>query len=153
MDAQLSLISRLTSHWKALVLLDEADVFVQERSLNHHMNDKVSVFLRKLEYFQGVMFLTINRVKDFDDAIQSRITQAFTYGALSFTTRRTVWERFLKKATTVYGPAAYKPDDLNSLTWRSLNGRQVTPFSLCCGEEFADRRQPRSRILSQQRTH
>lgn len=50
------------SHWRALVLLDEADVFVQERSLNHNVNGLVSVFLRRLEYFQGVMFLTTIRV-------------------------------------------------------------------------------------------
>jgi hypothetical protein len=62
LETQLSLIFRLTSHGKALVLLDEADVYVQERLLNHNVNGLVSVFLRKLDYFQGVMFLTTNRV-------------------------------------------------------------------------------------------
>jgi hypothetical protein len=40
-EAQLSFIFRLTSHWKALVLLDEADVFIQKRSLNHTMNGQL----------------------------------------------------------------------------------------------------------------
>jgi len=125
-ETQLSLIFRLTSHWKALVLLDEADVFVQRRSLNHTMNGQVSVFLRKLEYYQGVMFLTTNRVKDIDDAVQSRITTAFKYDGLSVATRRKVWERFLKKATTGSGPAVYKPRDLDTLASKTLNGRQVS---------------------------
>jgi hypothetical protein len=68
------------------------------------MNGQISVFLRKLEYYQGVMFLTINRVKDIDDTIQSRITTVFKYDGLSVATRRKVWERFLKKAITVNGP-------------------------------------------------
>lgn len=136
MEAQLSLIFRLTSHWKALVLLDEADVFVQERSLNNNRNGQVSVFLRKLEYYQGVMFLTTNRVKTFDDAIQSRITIAFKYDSLSLKTRRTVWERFLVKATTEYGPAVYKPNELDKLAQKALNGRQVSSISNLLSKRF-----------------
>jgi prenyltransferase beta subunit len=68
-EAQFSFIFRLISHWKALVLLDEADVFVQNRSLNHTMNGQVSVFLRKLEYYQGVIFLITNRVRDIDNTV------------------------------------------------------------------------------------
>ena len=58
---QLSHISQLAYHWEALILLDEADVFVQARSIDSHQNARVSVFLRKLEYNQGIMFLTINQ--------------------------------------------------------------------------------------------
>ena len=137
MEAQLSIIFRLTSRWKALVLLDEADVFVQERSLNHNMNGQISVFLRKLEYYQGVMFLTTNRVKTFDNAFQSRITMAFKYDSLSLRTKRTVWERFLMKATTKYGPAVCKPKELDMLAHKILNGRQVSSISICCRRDSA----------------
>ena len=34
---------------------------------------QVGVFLRLLEYHQGVLFLTTNRVKSFDSAFHSRI--------------------------------------------------------------------------------
>lgn len=36
-------------------------------------NSVVSVFLRKLEYYDAIMFLTTNRVAQFDEAILSRI--------------------------------------------------------------------------------
>lgn len=49
--------------------MNEANVFVQTRSIDSHQNARVSIFLRKLEYNQEIMFLTINRVRDFDDAI------------------------------------------------------------------------------------
>jgi AAA+ superfamily predicted ATPase len=128
LEMRLTLIFRLTSHWKALVLLDEADVFVQERSLNHTSNGLVSVFLRRLEYYQGVMFLTTNRVTTFDNAIKSRITIALKYDSLPVATRRTIWEEFLKKATTTYGPVTCKSKQLEKLAEMPLNGRQVSSY-------------------------
>ena len=52
------------------LLLDEADVFLEQRSLhNIHRNVLISVFLWELEYYQGIIFLTINLVSQIDDAI------------------------------------------------------------------------------------
>ena len=45
-----------------MLLLDEADVYLERRSINDLMrNSLVSIFLRLLEYFQGILFLTTNR--------------------------------------------------------------------------------------------
>ncbi|KAJ7099777.1 hypothetical protein C8R44DRAFT_642185 [Mycena epipterygia] len=58
----------------AAVLIDEADVFLEERgTASIERNAMVAVFLRQLEYFQRVLFLTTNRVKQFNPAFQSRI--------------------------------------------------------------------------------
>ncbi|KAL9126352.1 MAG: hypothetical protein Q9217_004582 [Psora testacea] len=125
LEEQLSHISQRAHHWKALVLLDEADVFVQARSVDSHQNARVSVFLRKLEYNQGIMFLTTNRVRDFDGAIQSRITLALRYEPLSLATRKQVWVSFLKKAVTVNGEAKVDQKGLDQLAGKDINGRQV----------------------------
>ncbi len=122
---QLFHISQLAHHWKALVLLNEADVFVQTRFIDSHQNARVSIFLRKLEYNQEIMFLTINRVRDFDDAIQSRITLTVRYDFLSLDTRKQVWISFLKKAVTVNEAAKYDPKDLDGLARKNLNDRQI----------------------------
>ncbi|KAH7150680.1 hypothetical protein DER46DRAFT_628650 [Fusarium sp. MPI-SDFR-AT-0072] len=53
---------KIAGRWKAILLLDEADVFVSQRSDNPQVNALVSVFLRELERFDGIMFLTTNRV-------------------------------------------------------------------------------------------
>lgn len=53
LEDRLSHISQSAHRWKTLVLLDEADVFVQARSTDSHQNARVSVFLRKPEYHQG----------------------------------------------------------------------------------------------------
>ena len=125
LEEQLSHISQRAYHWKALVLLDEADVFVQARSIDSHQNARVSVFLRKLEYNQGIMFLTTNRVRDFDDAIQSRITLAVRYDPLNLVTIKQVWVSFLKKAATLNGAAEFDEKELDRLAGKDLNGRQV----------------------------
>lgn len=49
-DRALTTIFKISSAWKALVLIDEADVFMEERSLHDlERNAMVAVFLRQLE--------------------------------------------------------------------------------------------------------
>lgn len=70
-------ISDLAHRWGAVLLLDEADVFLEARAMQDvHRNALVSVFLRMLAYFCGILFLTTNRVTSFDHAFQSRIHMA-----------------------------------------------------------------------------
>ena len=46
--------------WKAILLLDEADIFLQERNVNDlKRNALVTIFLRELEYFDGIIFVSI----------------------------------------------------------------------------------------------
>ena len=89
MECQLSRIFQVASHWKALILLDEADVYMEQRTKeNLGRNQLVSVFLRMLEYCKGILFLTTNRVSDFDEAILSRIHLMLKYDALGLNARK-----------------------------------------------------------------
>jgi AAA+ superfamily predicted ATPase len=67
------------SRWEAILLLDEADVYVRRRSIDIQQNAIVGVFLRVLEYYRGVMFMTTNLGNDIDDAILSRATAHLQY--------------------------------------------------------------------------
>lgn len=58
--------------WGAVMLIDEADVYIKRREDDMTMNAVVGVFLRVLEYFNGLLFLTTNRIDDIDEAIVSR---------------------------------------------------------------------------------
>lgn len=69
---RLSDILKLASHWKAVLLLDEADVFLAQRTITDiERNAIVSVFLRELEYYQGFLLLTTNQADVIDEAFQS----------------------------------------------------------------------------------
>ncbi|PYH43521.1 uncharacterized protein BP01DRAFT_402635, partial [Aspergillus saccharolyticus JOP 1030-1] len=55
---------QMAQAWECVLLLDEADVFLAERSAdNVDRNALVSVFLRVLEYYEGVLFLTTNKAQ------------------------------------------------------------------------------------------
>jgi len=65
--------------WGAVMLIDEADVYIKRRDDNIAANAVVGVFLRVLEYFNGLLFLTTNRVDDIDEAIVSRCIAMIKY--------------------------------------------------------------------------
>lgn len=65
--------------WECVMLLDEADVFVVKRGDNIEQNAIVAEFLRTLEYFNGLLFMTTNRPDDIDDAIISRCAAIIDY--------------------------------------------------------------------------
>jgi AAA+ superfamily predicted ATPase len=78
---RLSGILKLASHWKAVLLLDEADVFLAERTLtNIERNAIVSIFLRELEYYQGILLLTTNQAQVIDEAFQSQFSLEYLLG-------------------------------------------------------------------------
>ncbi|KAK7019025.1 AAA family ATPase [Favolaschia claudopus] len=71
LERELTRILDLAHTWRAVLLIDEADVFLEKRTLTDvHRNALVSVFLRLLEYYEGILFLTTNRVNTFDGAFQ-----------------------------------------------------------------------------------
>jgi hypothetical protein len=71
-DQALIQILELAQTWKAVLLLDEADVFLFQRSSSDVVrNALVSIFLRQLEYYQGILFLTTNMIAQCDAAFES----------------------------------------------------------------------------------
>ncbi|MDD4913574.1 MAG: ATP-binding protein [Methylococcales bacterium] len=77
--------------WGAVMLIDEADVYIKRRNDNLASNAVVGVFLRVLEYFNGLLFLTTNRVDDIDEAIISRCIAMIKYHTPDFKDRRKIW--------------------------------------------------------------
>jgi SpoVK/Ycf46/Vps4 family AAA+-type ATPase len=77
--------------WDAVLLLDEADVFVMERGLDLGQNAIVAEFLRTLEYFDGLLFLTTNRVDGVDEAILARCAAVIEYTPPGPADARQVW--------------------------------------------------------------
>lgn len=78
--------------WGAVMLIDEADVYIKRRDDNLAANAVVGVFLRVLEYFNGLLFLTTNRTDDIDEAIVSRCIAVIRYAAPDREDRRRIWQ-------------------------------------------------------------
>ncbi|MBB3103724.1 ATP-binding protein [Azomonas macrocytogenes] len=77
--------------WGAVMLIDEADVYIKRRDDNITANAVVGVFLRVLEYFNGLLFLTTNRVNDIDEAVVSRCIALIKYHPPGQEDRRKIW--------------------------------------------------------------
>ena len=91
-ERNLEYFLQLGERYGALVLIDEADVFLeQRRTRDLHRNGLVSIFLRALEYYKGALFLTTNRIHAFDSAFTSRIHVALHYPDLNDDDRRRIW--------------------------------------------------------------
>lgn len=127
MENELDRVLELCTRWNAILLLDEADVFLERRTDNDmQRNAVVSVFLRKLEYYRGIMFLTTNRAGSFDEAFRSRIHIAIKYPGLDCTARRSIWVNFLKQARQVHEYGVQVSDkEIDELSEREINGREV----------------------------
>lgn len=126
LESNLSRILDIAAAWKAILLIDEADVFLEKRSATYDVtrNGLVSIFLRLLEYYEGIMFLTTNRIKAFDDAFQTRIHLALRYDPLDKIRRRMVWSNFLERIP----PAKVALDmekDVDQLAELEMNGRMI----------------------------
>ena len=78
-EEQLKEVLQRAERWGAILLIDEADVYIHERGTDIDQNAIVGVFLRVLEYYRGVLFMTTNRGTSVDDAIISRTTARFEY--------------------------------------------------------------------------
>ncbi|KAI0325259.1 P-loop containing nucleoside triphosphate hydrolase protein [Cubamyces sp. BRFM 1775] len=124
LDAALNRVFDLATSWNAIVLIDEADVFLEQRSM-HEMerNAMVAIFLRHVEYYPGILFLTTNRVKAFDDAFLSRIHAALHFYDLTKDARKQIWAAFLSKVGVDVD--SFGADLLDKLAEREVNGRQI----------------------------
>lgn len=94
----LTKIFNYAKDWGAILLLDEADCFLSKRTTDDmERNAFVTIFLRLLEYYQGILFLTTNRIEEFDSAFQSRIHLAIEYHELDAARRVCVWKNLLAR--------------------------------------------------------
>jgi hypothetical protein len=92
------------------------------------------VFLRALDYFQGILFLTTNRVGQFDEAFMSRIHLSLGYEKLDDNARKTIWDNLFRKLKDDHKRGApqilydisakqyVKTKEVQSLEW---NGREI----------------------------
>ncbi|KAF2746162.1 hypothetical protein M011DRAFT_469020 [Sporormia fimetaria CBS 119925] len=95
-------IFRLAHLWECILLLDEADIFLSKRDIGDlKRNALVSVFLRVLEYYSGILFLTTNRVGILDEAFKSRIHVSLYYPRLSLEQTLAIFELNIRKLQAI----------------------------------------------------
>lgn len=121
LERSLQRILSFSARWNAILLIDEADVFMEKRdSTNVQRNALVAVFLRQLEYYTGILFLTTNRGANFDPAFRSRVTLAIHYRSPDQEARTTIWTNLLGNQNIKLSGA-----DIAELAAFEVNGREI----------------------------
>lgn len=121
LEESLDKVLSRANRWGAILLIDEADVYVRKRGTDINQNAVVGVFLRTLEYFGGVMFLTTNLAKEVDDAIVSRMTAHLQFDMPIADARREIWKIMLNQWNM-----KYDPNDLEEVVENiELSGRMI----------------------------
>lgn len=138
LEKELLRVFSRSQRWKAILLLDECDVYVHERGDDLIQNAIVGVFLRVLEYYGGVLFMTTNRSDKVDDAIISRCLARIDYDLPTPEDQARIWKVLAKAA------GIRLPDGLVEKigrTWPRLSGRDVKQLLKLSIKVMASRKQ------------
>jgi hypothetical protein len=108
------------SRWNAVLQFDECEIFLTRRGEDLERSAIVGSFLRLLDYYQGILFLTTNRPEVLDHAVLSRVMLKLNYPDLDHGARAVIWRTMLESAglTLVEG-------SLEDLAETPVNGRQI----------------------------
>lgn len=114
LEENLQNVLNLASFWNAIVLLDEGDIYLSKRQDGDILrNAMTGVFLKHLEYHNGVVFVTTNRSHDLDPAILSRMSILLKYPDFDTDARRKVWDTILKDAGLSVDARVWHSRDMN----------------------------------------
>ncbi|KAI1458870.1 P-loop containing nucleoside triphosphate hydrolase protein [Annulohypoxylon moriforme] len=127
-ESEIEEIFRQAHFWGAILLIDEAEVVMSERTPESmHSLAWVAVFLRKIEYFEGLLFLTTNQIHMIDPAFISRVNLGMAFPGLDSDTRLKIWQKILGDPDGSDDAYWLLKDRQTLDEWatRPLNGRQI----------------------------
>lgn len=90
-EKKLAEVLRRCSRWNAVLLLDEADVYINARNANIVHNAIVAAFLRVLERHDTTIFMTCNYLDAVDDAVASRCLARIKFEKPNVDDQRQIW--------------------------------------------------------------
>ncbi|KFA78598.1 hypothetical protein S40288_06974 [Stachybotrys chartarum IBT 40288] len=151
LETSLREIFRLASIWDCILLLDEVDTFFSQRSradtatnknalvsgelfqnttwlyieLTLTVHLKLPVFLRVLDYYNGILFLTTNRAGVLDEAFKSRIHYKIYYPDLTREQALDIWKLNIDRVRAIEDQLA-KAEKREPL---QINERELLEFA------------------------
>jgi hypothetical protein len=119
-EEKLQRVFTRVARWNAVLQFDECEIFLTRRGDDLERSAIVGIFLRLLDYYQGILFLTTNRPDVLDHAVLSRVMLKLAYPDLDHEARQAIWQTMLDAAglTLSEGTVA-------ELAEPNFNGRQI----------------------------
>jgi hypothetical protein len=119
-EEQLRTVFARVTRWNAVLQFDECEIFLSKRNQDLERSAIVGIFLRLLDYYEGMLFLTSNRPETIDEAVMSRVMLRLAYPDLSLETRSEIWKQMFQAAHLQLTPGEFQ-----ELARIQLNGRQI----------------------------
>ncbi|MBL9163145.1 MAG: AAA family ATPase [Planctomycetaceae bacterium] len=119
-EEQLRNVFGRVTRWNAVLQFDECEVFLSQRNNDLERSAIVGIFLRLLDYYQGILFLTSNRPEVIDEAVLSRVMLHLRYPDLGQDERVAIWRNMFKAANV-----EVEEDVLATIAEWRLNGREI----------------------------
>jgi SpoVK/Ycf46/Vps4 family AAA+-type ATPase len=107
--------------WHAVLQFDECEIFLSQRGEDLERSAIVGIFLRMLDYYEGLLFLTTNRPETLDYAIRSRVMLRLEYPDLDHAARAGIWRTMF----TAAGLHLSGGGTFGDLAEANINGRQI----------------------------
>lgn len=123
-EANLTTVLDRSARWNALLLIDEADVYVRSRGTDIQHNAIVGVFLRIMEYSKNITFMTTN-INDIDDAILSRATAIINYTYPSGDNRYNIFKILVGTMNICFDENENGDDFKKYFNQNELSGRDI----------------------------
>lgn len=108
------------ARWNAVLQFDECEIFLAQRNNDLERSAIVGCFLRLLDYYQGILFLTTNRADVLDHAVMSRVMLKLVYPDLDQAARSVIWRTMFEAAGLELTDNAFA-----ELAQAKVNGRQI----------------------------
>jgi hypothetical protein len=126
LEKNLAKVLKRAERWNSILLLDEADeadVYIRERGEDIRQNAIVGVFLRVLEYYTGILFMTTNKLQtNIDDAIISRCSAHIRYKNFTGELLKQAW---MILSAQLEVPLSKKDIDHLCGKWVEVSGRSI----------------------------
>lgn len=120
LEVNLQRVFTRVARWNAVLQFDECEIFLAQRGEDLERSAIVGSFLRLLDYYQGILFLTTNRPQVLDHAVRSRVMLQLEYPDLDHAARTVIWRTMLDAAGLVLAGGT-----VTALAETVLNGRQI----------------------------
>lgn len=108
------------ARWNAVLQFDECEIFLTERGEDLERSAIVGIFLRLLDYYRGILFLTTNRPDVLDHAVMSRVMLKLQYPDLTPASRAVIWQTMFTSAGLTLSEGSFE-----ELAESEMNGRQI----------------------------
>ncbi|KAI0112380.1 P-loop containing nucleoside triphosphate hydrolase protein [Nemania sp. FL0031] len=135
------------ANWKALLLLDQTDIFIQAREVQDWRRSAlVSTFLHHLDTSEALLFMTTNRIDNLDRSIEPRVTMPIRLPDINFKGQKNIWKSWIsrlgnltkKQKAELERFIDYDLKEIEEGAYTNMNGSQiqscVTAASMLAGK-------------------